>query len=172
MEALDLSGVVSFERVPEGEDKLETFRVDLESIQSKQVDHLRTLSAKVAVLGEMAEKELRKEPFSDSEVSLFDLLISSNEAGSCDPGSDEDTYDGWYPKMVYAPVFDCDSRNEINFLPSLTIVDVHTDRIDTDHGDPGAVLHAGVGRSELLFVAVDDGDACSRLYVGPVFDLL
>jgi hypothetical protein len=47
------------------------------------------------------------------------------------------------------------------------VADVHTDPPDPMDGDPGCVLHQGVGNVDLLVIAVDSG-ADRMLYAGPV----
>ena len=48
------------------------------------------------------------------------------------------------------------------------VTDVDTDAPDVDVGDPGAVLHEGVGNVHLLLIAVDNGPD-RMVYAGPVF---
>jgi hypothetical protein len=47
------------------------------------------------------------------------------------------------------------------------VTDVHTDPTDPDVGDPGAVLHEGIGNVHLLMIAVDNGPD-RMVYAGPV----
>ena len=47
------------------------------------------------------------------------------------------------------------------------VADVHTDSPDPIVGDPGAVIHEGVGHVHLLMIAVDNGPD-RMVYAGPV----
>jgi hypothetical protein len=47
------------------------------------------------------------------------------------------------------------------------VADVHTDTPDPDVGDPGAVIHEGIGHVHLLMIAVDNGPD-RMVYAGPV----
>ncbi len=46
-------------------------------------------------------------------------------------------------------------------------MDVHTDLPSPDVGDPGSVLHQGVGNVDLLMIAIDNGSD-RMVYAGPV----
>jgi hypothetical protein len=47
------------------------------------------------------------------------------------------------------------------------VADVHTDPPDPIVGDPGAVIHEGIGHVHLLMIAVDNGPD-RMVYAGPV----
>jgi len=47
------------------------------------------------------------------------------------------------------------------------VTDVHTDPPDPILGDPGAVIHEGIGDVHMLLIAVDNG-ADRMVYAGPV----
>ncbi len=46
------------------------------------------------------------------------------------------------------------------------VADVHTDVPSPLHGDPGSVLHQGVGNVDLMIIAIDNGKG-RVVYVGP-----
>ena len=48
------------------------------------------------------------------------------------------------------------------------MTDVHTDPFEPLVGDPGSVLHEGVGNVHLLMIAVDCGPGDTAVYAGPV----
>jgi len=48
------------------------------------------------------------------------------------------------------------------------VTDVHTDPTDVEVGDPGSILHEGVGNVHLLMIAVDCGPGDRAVYAGPV----
>ena len=48
------------------------------------------------------------------------------------------------------------------------VTDVQTDPTDYIVGDPGSILHEGVGNINLLMIAVNWGPGDSAVYAGPV----
>jgi len=75
-------------------------------------------------------------------------------------GSGSSRYDGWYPSLFFP------SRNFSGKWDPV-IADVHTDLPDEMAGDPGCVLHEGVGNVHTMLVAFkrEDSVIC---YAGPV----
>jgi hypothetical protein len=69
-------------------------------------------------------------------------------------------YNGWYPGLFYRGHRDCEDRDAL-------VADVHTDPPSPMDGDPGCVLHQGVGNVDLLVLAVDSGSD-HMVYAGPV----
>jgi len=70
-------------------------------------------------------------------------------------------YTGWYPSLFYRTFY----WDEFNFAADHgagaidpLVVDVHTDVLSVEHGDPGSVLHEAVGRVTFLMIAVDNGN--------------
>ncbi|KAE9297528.1 hypothetical protein PF008_g23720 [Phytophthora fragariae] len=71
-------------------------------------------------------------------------------------GSGGSQYNGWYPKLFYESRQDSGKRDVL-------VVDVHTDSPSVEHGDPGCVLHLGVGDPVVAFFVVNN-----VVYAGPV----
>ena len=90
-------------------------------------------------------------------LSLTMSLFTQNSARR---GSGFAGYTGWYPSLFYPGERDCEKWDAI-------VADVHTDPPDDLHGDPGCVLHEGVGNVDLLLIAVDNGKD-RMVYAGPV----
>jgi hypothetical protein len=141
--------------------------VSLASIHSNRLAFLDNFASTMGVLLGIAEKELVRQPLSTDEVGFIQALI---EAPNGYMGIRD--YSGWYPKLFYA-----DARQ----LPNLPyqngggpdewdalVTDVHTDTFDVFRGDPGSVLHEGVGNVQLLLMAVDCGPGDRAVYAGPV----
>jgi hypothetical protein len=152
--AMSVTGSVSIARQYDGNTYYRTFnRADL---QSNQIGHLRSFADTMELLGEMSRKELAQEPFTDEEEQFLERLI----AVGCG------FIGGWYPQLMYEPY---NGRVDLfeGFVDPL-VADVHTDAPDTSTGDPGMVLHQGVGYPHMMIMAVDNGSD-RRMYCGPVF---
>lgn len=145
--------------------------VSLERIHLNRLSFLDGFAHVMSTLQGIAEKELAREPFSADENLFLEGLISSpfEYAGIRD-------FSGWYPTLFYANVRQGDSVGP-DFpwqsgggpdLADALVTDVHTDTLDTLHGDPGSVLHQGVGNVNLLMIAVDCGPGDLAVYAGPV----
>ncbi len=74
----------------------------------------------------------------------------------------ERTYTGWYCDLLYPQPEGIDE-----FVP--TVADVHTNPIDPPFSEHGAqVLEVGVGRADLIVVAIDNGKD-RMAFVGPTY---
>ncbi len=114
------------------------------------VAYFQRFGAIMTKLRVLAEKELRKEPFTPEEERFFTETIA-RERGSGPP-----RYDGWYSRLFY----DQEGEEIDRWKPAVS--DVHTNPRDRE------VLQEGVGDVNFLVVAVDNGD--DRVaYVGPVY---
>lgn len=112
----------------------------------------------------LSRKELRGEPFADSEHAFLERAITRKGHGSGLP-----SYDGWYADLIYRPDYQSKFGEYEKFGPSAwkpTIADVHSSA-GSDR-EPARVLEVGVGDVELLVVAIDNG-ADIGAYVGPVY---
>ena len=119
-------------------------------------------------LGAIAQRELDREPLLPTQAAFLENTIERvrDYVGVR-------SYTGWYPKLFFlgdngkinnasAPDFhDC-------IRPDFIVTDVHTDGPSAPDGDPGAVLHEGVGRVNLMMIAVDNGPD-RMVFAGPVF---
>jgi hypothetical protein len=124
-------------------------------LQAKQAGFLRNFARRVAVLKEIAARELAQRPLTKGQTQFIEdtiqLARASGFAG----------YNGWYPELFYRGWRDAEKWDAI-------VADVHTDPPDPmiTH-DPGCVVHEGVGNVDLLLVAVDSGKD-RVVYAGPL----
>lgn len=123
-------------------------------IQERQVEFLENFAEKLAILKDIATKELAQQELSQAETQFLRDIVE------IDGGSGGPYYRGWYPSLFYEEPKDSNSWDAI-------VADVHTDVPDPVFGDPGAVLHQGVGNVDLLMIAVDNGED-KMVYAGPV----
>lgn len=125
--------------------------------QAKQVKFLRDFAAQMGRLKAVAEKQLnQKELTADERKVLEDVMqIGHQPFGSARVPK----YTGWYPALFYRGPEDCVKWDAL-------VADVHTDVPSQVHGDPGCVLHQGVGNVDLLVIAVDNGTD-RVVYAGP-----
>jgi len=133
--------------------------------QESQVGFLQHFSEVVGTLQGIAEKELVQESFTPEETAFLGDLIERqlDYIG-------QRLYSGWYPSIFYRRSFRADSPTFQGHGADkwdALVVDVHTDPPDLIAGDPGCVLHEGVGNLHLLMIAVDNGDD-RMVYAGPV----
>jgi hypothetical protein len=124
-------------------------------LQARQAGFLRNFARRVAVLREIATRELAQRPLSKEQSRFIEdtiqLARASGFAG----------YNGWYPELFYRGGRDAEKWDAV-------VADVHTDPPDRQiTGDPGCVLHEGVGNVDLLLIAVDSGKD-RVVYAGPL----
>jgi hypothetical protein len=128
--------------------------VRLRQMQQRQVAFLRNFANRVAALKGIAEKELAQKELSPEEVRFLEEVVQLSR------GSGAPRYNGWYPGLFYTGGDDSGKWDAL-------VADVHTDVPNPLVGDPGCVLHQGVGNVDLLFLAVDNGKD-RMVYAGPV----
>ncbi len=134
------------------------------AIYTNRVQFLENFAGRMTTLRDISAKELGRQVLSSNEVFFIQSLIE-NPSGY----SNARTFSGWYPGLYYNNTRAAASGMFSNCdLWDALVTDVHTDPEDPDVGDPGAILHEGVGNVHLLMAAVNwgVGDAC--VYAGPV----
>lgn len=135
------------------------FPVGVQATQTKQVQFLRNFATQMGRLKIVAEKQLnQKELNADESKILQDVMqIEHIPVGS---GGDKLTKcTGWYPALFY--------RGPLDSLKwDALVADVHTDVPTPIHGDPGCVLHQGVGNVDLMIIAINNGKD-RIVYAGP-----
>ncbi|DBA04947.1 TPA: hypothetical protein N0F65_006949, partial [Lagenidium giganteum] len=107
-----------------------------------------------SIVGELEAISLvqqQKQPLTDDQTKFLKRVMEENH------GSDRSRYLGWYPKLFYQSAEDSGKRDVL-------VVDVHTDAPSKAHGDPGGILHWGVGDVNFGLFIVD-----GITYAGPVF---
>ena len=142
------------------------FMVSMNWIHANRLLYLDRFASNMMVLHDISVKELNRQTLSSNETYFIQSLIE-NPAGY----SGGRTYTGWYPGLFFYNAR-ADRSKAFDPLPDkwdALVTDVHTDLPDQIAGDPGSVLHEGVGNAHLLMIAVNwgPGDAC--VYAGPVF---
>jgi hypothetical protein len=121
------------------------------------VQFLRDFAEKVAVLRGIAEKELAQQPLSKAETRFLEEVVEQQtETRGC---ATIRRYSGWYPSLFY-------EGGPESSKPDALVADVHTDVPGKRVGDPGCVLHQGVGDVDLLLIAIDSGED-RMVYAGP-----
>ena len=139
--------------------------ISLVSIYTNRLQFFDTFADHMITLRDISQKELDRAPLSSNETYVIRNFIENMTFYS----GHVRRYNGWYPSLYYVNV-----RTSVSFALSQSdqwdalVTDVHTDPQDAGVGDPGSILHEGVGNIHLLMVAVDwgAGDAC--VYAGPV----
>ena len=120
----------------------------------------------------ISEKELTLTALSSAENLFIQHLVEFDYIG-------RRTYTGWYPTLFYqtgSEYLPPEHRNnsgppgdgEGSDYWDALVTDVHTDPRDDVVGDPGSILHEGVGNLNLLMIAVDCGLGDRAVYAGPV----
>lgn len=126
-----------------------------QNIQQKQSKFFENFAQQLAILKGIAVKELAQQELTEEETQFLRRIVEITEQGSGEP-----RYSGWYPNLFYKEPQDSDEWDAI-------VADVHTDVPAPIVGDPGSVLHEGVGSVDLLMIAVDSGQD-KMVYAGPV----
>jgi hypothetical protein len=132
-----------------------TYRAQGKVIQTSHAKFLRNFAKTVGTLKGIAEKHLAQKELSKEEVKFLENTVEM-QMGCGGPRR----YSGWYPGLFYGGP---DNTTKWDALVS----DVHTDVPAPLVGDPGCVLHQGVGNVDLLVVAIDNGKD-RMVYAGPV----
>jgi hypothetical protein len=141
------------------------FTVSIGTIYTNRINFLNNFAANMSILRGISVKELNRQALSSNEVFFIKGLIE-------DPNVDythQRTFSGWYPGLFYSTARAAHSEMYCSSdVWDALVTDVHTDPTEPLVGDPGCVLHEGVGAVQLLMVAVNwgPGDAC--VYAGPV----
>jgi hypothetical protein len=128
---------------------------DGKQLRERHVAFFRNFAAQTARLEELARKELAQREMSKDDLKFLDETVQLARHGS---GSA--LHGGWYPGLFYPGREECLKWGAL-------VADVHTDPPAEMVGDPGCVLHQGVGNVHLLVIAVDNGKD-KMLYAGPV----
>jgi hypothetical protein len=123
------------------------------ALRDRQAAFYGAFADQLDVLRSIADKQLACTKLTDAEAHVLKDVIQISH------GSGFTHYSGWYPKLFYKGVEDSGKEDFI-------IADVHTDVPAPLVGDPGGVLHQGLGRVDLMMVALEHGDG-RIMYVGP-----
>ncbi len=144
---------------------------NLGAIRTNQVRFLTNFAAKTSALREIAEQELRQEPLSGTQLRFIDSLMHEGHTNYAAVR----VYSGWYPELYYQHTYRIGMGADwltypINYGATkydALVADIHTDLPDMLVGDPGGILHQGVGKVNLLYIAVESGGR-RTIYAGPI----
>jgi hypothetical protein len=128
-------------------------------------DFLTTFADTMSMLRDISLKEMSRTLLSSNETFFIQDLIE-NPYGY----SNARSFNGWYPKLYF---LNTRARHSGEYTTSdaydALVVDVHTDPKDLIVGDPGSILHEGVGTVGMLMASVNWGTNDGSVYAGPVF---
>jgi hypothetical protein len=180
IEATDYRGRVRYE-FPRGSETM--VEADLADVKLRHMACFQRFVDAANTLLDMSERELRQEPFTAEQSDFLQGMLHGQPVGFGWGGAGWFAYDGWFPKLFYRPLAletppdtpkEALAQDQFDFQVwhgalrwDVLVTDVHTDVPCGDCGDPGSVLHEGIGRAHLLVVAINNGpDRC--VYAGPV----
>lgn len=143
--------------------------VDMANIKAKHVSFLTNFIDKVSQLRVIADQQTRHEPLSVTQTNFMHQLM---QTGVTNYGPVR-RYDGWYPSLFYRHMLG--SVNYTDTFPidfgaqkyDALVADVHTDPPSPQEGDPGCILHQGVGKVNMLLMVVERGSK-RFMVAGPV----
>jgi hypothetical protein len=163
--ALPLSGSVTVPNRDTSNPYMPTITYDLGTRKALQIGGLNNFATRMVTLQAIAEKELAQQPLTQTETDFLKDVVE--EHNNYSPTGRQ--FNGWYPGLFYPNAFQIYpfGLNEGSDMWDAMVTDVHTDPTDPDVGDPGAVLHEGIGHVHLLMIAVDNGPD-RMVYAGPV----
>jgi hypothetical protein len=144
------------DRVVEKKDKANKVvrKINLKELQKSHAAFFREFGKQLAIIAGIAEKELAQKELTKEELKFLEDIVQLHH------GSGFTRYDGWYPGMFYKGREDSGKWDAI-------VADVHTDVPCPLVGDPGCVLHQGVGNVNLMLIAVENGTN-KMVFAGPV----
>jgi hypothetical protein len=135
-------------------DQREEKQFTFDARRKHQIAFLSNFAEHIGKLKTIAIKELEQEETTAEERKFLEDIVQK------DRSSGHTEYNGWYTKLFYKSTTDCGQ-------PDPLVADVHTDVPTPLHGDPGCVLHQGVGNVDLILIAIDNGKD-RMMYAGPV----
>jgi hypothetical protein len=119
-------------------------------------NYFQGLERVTSLLGDMANRELRGEPFSEEQLAFINEAVEIQQGGCSVNGVPS----GWYARLFVL------QDAALKFDP--VIVDVHTQPTDEVGNPVGNILHVGTGYPRLMVTTVD---TCMgpRAYAGVVY---
>ncbi len=135
----------------------------LADLQAARVAFCENFARQMAILANMAEKELVQQPFDTNEVLFIKGIMNDQSHGYLGP-----SYDGWYPRLFYKDYGQLIGNTDTApcMKPDPLVTDIQTAPPDDIDGQ-GGVLHEGVGYVDMMLVAIDNG-ADKMVYAGPM----
>jgi hypothetical protein len=139
---------------------------DSKRVQSNQVTFLRAFSERMAMMEDIAVRELAHQPLTAEQIEALRNVVEIQQT------YDGRRYTGWYPNLFYKSCFFDSFFQGMKFHHSqgcdradYIITDVHT---APSPPSPAYVLHQAVGKVNFLLIAVDCGEEHPVIYGGPV----
>jgi hypothetical protein len=129
-------------------------QVDFKALHNQQAAFLRNFAKQVGTLNAIATKQLEQKELTAAETKFLKDIVQK------DRSSGYTEYNGWYTKLFWKSTTDAGQADPL-------VAEVHTDVPAPTHGDPGCILHQGVGNVDLLLIAIDNGTD-RMVYAGPV----
>ncbi|MGK0187110.1 MAG: hypothetical protein ACI9R3_002896 [Verrucomicrobiales bacterium] len=141
----------------------ETFEIKLATWKESLSNVFKNFASTTAQLESLVAKELADEAFTPADLEFIDGMM---QGGGAATSGGQRRYDGWYPRMFYKTIYDEVDLGADKF--DALVTDVHTDFPDQISGDPGTILHEGVGGVNLLMIAIERENGRKVVYAGPV----
>lgn len=129
-------------------------QIDFKDLQKQQAAFLRNFGQQVGTLKTIATKQLEQQELTAAEATFLKDIVQK------DSSSGHTEYNGWYTKLFWKSTTDSGE-------PDPLVADVHTNVPAPIFGDPGCVLHQGVGNVDMMLIAIDNGKD-RMVYAGPV----
>lgn len=160
-----LSGTVTLPNRDTNSSSTPTLTYDLATRKARQLSFLANFAAQMVTLRGIAEKELAQQSLTQTEGDFLKDVVEQHQVYS--PTGRQ--FNGWYPGLFYPNAYQDwgFGAKEGSDMWDALVTDVHTDPPDPIVGDPGAVIHEGIGNVNLLMIAVDNGPD-RMVYAGPV----
>lgn len=141
------------------------FTNSIGGIYTNRINFLNNFATNMSILRGISVKELGRQALSSDEVFFIQSLIENPRLY----GNAIRTFSGWYPALCYTNARAAHGQWYAGSdIWDALVTDVHTDPPEPLVGDPGCVLHRGVGAVQLLMVAVNWGPGDAGVYAGPV----
>lgn len=165
LDSLHQQGEFEFEPLEAPTSGNEPFVVQLETLSLNRSHFFDSFAATMSTLAVMSQKELGKAAWTTNELAFIRGMMEDQSFEYAGVKN----YSGWYPALFYrnargqhSGAFEpCDENDAL-------VTDVHTDVPAELVGDPGSILHEGVGQVNMLLIVVDCGPTDRAVYAGPV----
>ena len=144
-------------------DYAQAFTNSIGDIYTNRLQFLDNFATQMTTLQDISTKELVRQPLTTNEVFFLQSLVE-NPSGYIGIR----VYSGWYPHIFYYNARALNSMISPCDMWDSLVTDVLTDPTEPMVGDPGSILHEGVGTVNLLMVAVNWGPNDAAVYAGPV----
>lgn len=140
------------------------FTNSIGAIYTNRLQFLDNFATNMSTLRNLSVKELNRQALDTNEIFFIQNLIENPNGYS-----NARTFSGWYPTLFFKNSREAHSGeySSSDFWDAL-VTDVQTDPTDVIVGDPGCILHEGVGNVHLLVVVANWGTNDAAVYAGPV----